>query len=202
MRDGMLQPARRMLQPDTSWLLTGPSRAIVYLAPITFEVQLKVKGEGESEDKMLAFGAFYYDDRSACARKLSTCYDHKRCMLEYELALRPCSVEATISLKVIEGSWPENYRRILVALTSGVEEKIFMLSCRDRELPVGPDGVNLREKLLAVVAVDASLSSFLARGTAESKPVCSGTSQSVCILGSGKVQVTVAWSLFVIVVLT
>ncbi|KAF7006746.1 hypothetical protein CFC21_026489 [Triticum aestivum] len=197
-----------LTQDDPSLLLTGPSRAIVYLAPITFEVQLKVKGEGESEDEMLAFGAFYYDDGSACEHKLSICYDHKRCMLEYEVALRPRSVEATISLKVVEGSWPENHRGIVVAITSGIDEKIALLRCRDRELPIGPDGVielsrrvvsvDLGEKLL--VAVDASLSDFLARGTAVFNPVCSGMSHGVCDLGSCKIQVTVGWSLFVIVV--
>ncbi|KAI5009825.1 hypothetical protein ZWY2020_011962 [Hordeum vulgare] len=197
-----------LTQDDTSLLLTGPSRAIVYLDPITFEVQLNVKGKGESEDEMLAFGAFYYDDGSACERKLSICYDHKRCILDYEVALRPRSVEATISLKVVEGSWPKNHRGIVVAFTSGVDEKIALLRCIDKELPVGPDGaielsrrvvsVDLREKLL--VAVDTSLSRFLARGTAEFKPACSGMSHGVCDLGSCKVQVTVAWSLFVIVV--
>jgi hypothetical protein len=193
---------------DPSLLLTGPSRAIVYLAPITFEVQLKVKGKGESEDEMLAFGAFYYDDGSACERKLSICYDHKRCMLEYEVALRPRSVEATISLKVVEGSWPKNHRCIVVAITSGIDEKIVLLRCRDREPPIDLDGsfelsrrvvfVDLREKLL--VAVDASLSDFLMRATAVFKPASSGMSHGVCDLGSCKVQVTVAWSLFVIVV--
>ncbi|KAF7019588.1 unnamed protein product [Triticum aestivum] len=195
-------------QDDPSLLLTGPSRAIVYLAPITFEVQLKVKGKGESEDEMLAFGAFYYDDGSACERKLSIRYDHKRCMLEYEVALRPRSVEATISLKVVVGSWPENHRGIVVAITSGIDEKIVLLRCRDREPPIDPDGsfelsrrvvsVDLGEKLL--VAVDASLSDFLMRATAVFKPACSGTSHGVCDLGSCKVEVTVAWSLFVIVV--
>ena len=33
-------------------------------------------------------------------------------------------VEATISFKVAEGSWPENHRGIVIALTSGIDEKI------------------------------------------------------------------------------
>ena len=85
--------------------------------------------------------------------------------------------------------------------------KIVLLRCRDREPPIDPDGsfelsrrvvsVDLREKL--VVSVDASLSGFLARGTAEFKPENYGTSHGVCDLGSCKIQVAVAWSLFVIV---
>ncbi|VAH01066.1 unnamed protein product [Triticum turgidum subsp. durum] len=189
---------------DPFLLLTGPSRAVVYLGPITFEVQLKVKGEGESEDEMLAFGVFYYDDGNACARKLSMSVPYKRCTLEYEVALRPRSVEATISIKVIDGSWPENHHGQVVALTSGVDGKVILL---DGELPVGPDGaielsrrvvsVDLREKL--IVAVDASLSGFPAQATAEFMPENSGMSGRICDLGSCKIQVTVAWSLFVIV---
>lgn len=197
-----------LTQKDPFLLLTGPSRAVVYLGPITFEVQLKVKGEGESEDEMLAFGVFYYGDGNACARKLSMCVPYKRCTIEYEVALRPRSVEATISVKVIDGSWPENHHGQVVALTSGVDGKVILLHSRDGELPVGPDGaielsrrvvsVDLREKLM--VDVDASLSGFLARGTAEFKPENSGMSHGICDLGSCKIQVTVAWSLFVIIV--
>ncbi|KAF7006747.1 hypothetical protein CFC21_026488 [Triticum aestivum] len=196
-----------LTQNDPFLLLTGPSRAVVFLDPITFEVQLKVKGKGESEDEMLAFAVFYYGDGNACARKLSMSIPHNRCTLEYEVALRPRSVEATISVKIVEGSWPENHRGQVVALTSGVDGEVVLLRSGDRELPVGSDGaielsrrvvsVDLREKL--VVAVDASLSGFLARGTAEFKPENYGTSHGVCDLGSCKIQVAVAWSLFVIV---
>ncbi|XP_044358887.1 uncharacterized protein [Triticum aestivum] len=153
---------------------------------------------------MLAFGVFYYGDGNACARKLSMSVPYKRCTLEYEVALRPRSVEATISIKVIDGSWPENHHGQVVALTSGVDGKVILL---DGELPVGPDGaielsrrvvsVDLREKL--IVAVDASLSGFPAQATAEFMPENSGMSGRICDLGSCKIQVTVAWSLFVIV---
>ncbi|KAI5009823.1 hypothetical protein ZWY2020_011960 [Hordeum vulgare] len=129
-------------QKDPCLLLTGPSRAVVYLDPITFEVHLKVKGEGESQDKMLAFGVFYYGDGNACARKVSMCVPYKRCTLEYEVALRPRSVEATISVKVIDGSWPENHHGQVVALTSGLDGEVILLHFRDGEVPVGPDGAN------------------------------------------------------------
>ncbi|XP_047058935.1 uncharacterized protein LOC124665582 [Lolium rigidum] len=194
-------------QKDPFLQLTGPSRGIVYLDPITFEIELKVKGQGESEDEMLAFSVFYYGDGFHCERRISICNPHKRCTLEYSVALRQHSVEATISIKVVDGSWPDNHRGQVVCLTSGVKGKIVLLGSGDGELPICSNGmielsrrvvsVELGEKLM--VAVDASLSSFLARGTAAFKPENSGTSHGMIDLGTCKMQVTVAWSRFVII---
>ena len=46
---------------DPYLLLTGPSRAIVIIDPITIEFQLKVKSKTDpEEDEMLAFAIFNY----------------------------------------------------------------------------------------------------------------------------------------------
>ena len=50
-----------------------------------------------------------------------------------------------------------------------------------------------------LVAVGTSMSGFLVRGTAVFKMENYGTNHGVCHLDSGKIQVAVAWSLFVIV---
>uniref|UniRef100_A0A8R7VIU4 DUF6598 domain-containing protein n=1 Tax=Triticum urartu TaxID=4572 RepID=A0A8R7VIU4_TRIUA len=50
-----------LTQQDPYLLLTGPSRAIVIIDPITIEFQLKVKSKTDpEEDEMLAFRIFNY----------------------------------------------------------------------------------------------------------------------------------------------
>ncbi|GJM98404.1 hypothetical protein PR202_ga15415 [Eleusine coracana subsp. coracana] len=95
-----------LTEEDQSLTLTGPSRAVV-LDPkthaVTLEVELKVKGTNESEDKYLSFlaeemmlppGFNYFGFNS----KLSS--------LHFALENVVDSVEATIFIKVVEGSWP------------------------------------------------------------------------------------------------
>lgn len=41
-------------------LLTGPTRAVVLIDPVKFEIQLKAKGTSESEDKVLNFRVLVY----------------------------------------------------------------------------------------------------------------------------------------------
>ncbi|KAM0860655.1 hypothetical protein ACQ4PT_046401 [Festuca glaucescens] len=195
-----------LTQKDPFLQLTGPSHGIVYLDPITFEAELNVKGKGESEDEMLAFNVFYYGEGSHCQRRISICNTHKRCTLEYSVALRQRAVEATISIRVVDGSWPDNHRGQVVSRISGVKGKIVLLDSGDRELPISSNGVielsrrvvsvELGEKLM--VAVEASLSDFVAGATVVFMPEKSGTSHGVCDIGSCKMQVTVAWSLFLI----
>ncbi|XP_051212145.1 uncharacterized protein [Lolium perenne] len=177
-----------LTQKDPFLQLTGPSRGIVYLDLIVFEVELKVKGKGESEDEMLAFNVFYYDEGFHCERRISICNTHKRCTLEYSVALRQRAVEATISIRVVDGSWPDNHRGQVVSRISGVKGKIVLFDSGDRELPISSNGVielsrrvvsvELGEKLM--VAVDASLSDFVEGATVVFMPKKSGTSHGVC----------------------
>lgn len=193
-----------LTQNDPLLHLTGPSRAVVLVDPIMFEVELKVKGKGESEDEMLAFGTFVVQERSHGKDGFLKWEYHRRCTLQYKFALLPCSVEATISVKVVEGSWPENHGGEVVGLTSSVDEKVVLLHSSDGEMPINSDGViELSRRVVSVescrkllVAVDATRSGFLGRGAVVFKPKKSGTSHAMCDLNSCKMEVTVAWSRF------
>lgn len=195
-----------LTQKDPFLLLTGPSRAVVLVDPITFEVELKVKGKGKSGDEMLAFGTFDVRERSHGKDGFLKFEYHKRCTLQYKFALLPRSVEATISIKVVDGSWPDNHIGEVVCLTSSVNEKVVLLHSRDGEMPIDSNGViELSRRVVSVelnknllVAVDASQTGFLARATEIFKPKKSGMSRGMCDLGSCKMEVTVAWSLFVV----
>lgn len=191
-------------QNDPLLQLTGPSRAVVLVDPIMFEVELKVKGKRESEDEMLAFGTFEVRESSHGKDWFLRCEYHQRCTLQYKFALLPRSVEATISVRIVDGSWPDNHGGEVLCLTSGVDEKVVLLDSRDGEMPINSNGAfELSRRVVSVesgrrllVAVDASQTGFLARGTAIFKPKKFGMSHGTCDLDSCKIEVTVAWSLF------
>jgi hypothetical protein len=81
--------------------LTGPSRAVVLVDPVTFEVDLKVKGCTESEDKHLRFLAVEFlnmiqFESCLCRRSFTS----KLSTLRFALGIVAFSVEATISVRV------------------------------------------------------------------------------------------------------
>ncbi|GJN17180.1 hypothetical protein PR202_gb04230 [Eleusine coracana subsp. coracana] len=81
--------------------LTGPSRAIVLIDLVKFEVQLKAKGRTESEDKILNFNVFPYNHFVSVERppSISTVSsDCSRSELEFTLAPLVQTVERPLSL--------------------------------------------------------------------------------------------------------
>ncbi|GJN33592.1 hypothetical protein PR202_gb22211 [Eleusine coracana subsp. coracana] len=135
---------------DQSLTLTGPSRAVV-LDPkthaVTLEVELKVKGTNESEDKYLSFlaeemmlppGFNYFGFNS----KLSS--------LHFALENVVDSVEATIFIKVVEGSWPVGvYGRISATIYGS--HTVDLLKFGSDNVPVGVDGdVELSRRVVSV----------------------------------------------------
>ncbi|XP_047058977.1 uncharacterized protein LOC124665625 [Lolium rigidum] len=196
-----------LTEEDPVLLLTGPSRAIVFVDLITFEAQLKVKGtKTESEDEVLASKVFHFHQGSRREDGIRTCIPYKRCMLEFAFAPLLRSVEATISVQVVDGSWPDDHQGRVFSCTAGVKNtKMMLLDCPDGNMPISSDGLfELSRRVVSVefstrnkltVYVQAYRVGFLTRAKAVFEPKKSGTSIGMCDLRFCKMQVTVAWSL-------
>lgn len=128
---------------DPYLALTGPTRGVVVsVHPVYFEVHLKVKGQKESEDKDLAFLAGCYSSNGPWRSCLfDRSWTSKLSTLKFTCGHLVDSVEATVSVKLIGGTWPHGYRGVFTAQTSGIPEKsVMLLDCRDGKLPVDGDG--------------------------------------------------------------
>uniref|UniRef100_A0A0D3GR27 DUF6598 domain-containing protein n=1 Tax=Oryza barthii TaxID=65489 RepID=A0A0D3GR27_9ORYZ len=103
---------------DSSLVLTGPSRYVLAMDNPDFEVELKVKGIAETEDKVLSSHAFtfncIYDDGSSVKRRVAS---NKRSTVQITFALIPETVEATFEVKVVDGSLDPSLRPHFFAST-------------------------------------------------------------------------------------
>jgi hypothetical protein len=119
--------------------LTGPTRAVVLVDPVYFETDLKVKGTAQSEDDQdLIFEADPFMDPP---RLLKVSYTGRISTLELTLGHIRSSAEATISMRVIHGSWPDGFRGAFAAKTASIDGVEFaLLLTGDDELPVADDG--------------------------------------------------------------
>jgi hypothetical protein len=129
-------------------LLTGPTRAVVLVIdPVKFEIQLKAKGTSESEDKVLNFRVLVYHhdyslaDPPFIVRRRRRC---KRSELEFAFTLLVRSVEATISVQVVDGSsWPDDLGVQVAARTASISDEAIKLldsrSAHGGRVPICPD---------------------------------------------------------------
>uniref|UniRef100_A0A0E0F1C8 DUF6598 domain-containing protein n=1 Tax=Oryza meridionalis TaxID=40149 RepID=A0A0E0F1C8_9ORYZ len=147
-----------LTQQDPFLLLTGPTRAVVLIDPVKFEIQLKAKGRSESEDKVLNFRVLVYHhdyslaDPPFIVRRRRRC---KRSELEFALALLVRSVEATISVQVVDGSWPDDLGGQVVARMASISDAIKLLDSRSADggrVPICPDDgvVKLSRRVVSV----------------------------------------------------
>ncbi|RLM66650.1 putative galacturonosyltransferase 4 isoform X6 [Panicum miliaceum] len=88
----------QILNQEVPYLkLTGPTRAAVLVDPVTFEVDLKVKGITQAEDECLSFLAVRHINFTSLQSKLiKNDYASKLSTLEFEIGHIVHSVEATI----------------------------------------------------------------------------------------------------------
>ncbi|CAL5031702.1 unnamed protein product [Urochloa decumbens] len=200
-----------LTQEDLSLVLTGPSRAVNFGDPVILEVELKVKSNTESEDRVLSFlaprlkSSAFVPDSSMFKKS----YTSKLSTLEFTVGHIFYSLEATISVKVIEGSWLEDCRGQFAASTASIEdEKVVLLGFGDEKVPLDGDKILLSRSVVSVELEGQLIVSVSVRRSKEAKdetvedhavfftPFKMGRSYGELNVGFCKIEVTVAWSLF------
>lgn len=187
--------------------LTGPTRAVVMLSPVTFEVELTVRGTVESEDRDLSYLAEQLVHPSPLAScRLIRDYTSKLSTLEFTHGHICSSVEATISVQVIDGSWHGYHSKVLVN-TDSIGEEILLLDSGDDEVPVTSGGmIKLSRQVVSVerrgklkVFVKAwQGNDFFDLKIKDFTPKEFGRSHGRLNFRFCKIRVTVAWSLITV----
>ena len=201
---------------DPNLVLTGPTRSVVLSGTNFIEVDLKVKGT--SEDKTLFSRVVQLTSlEPPYSRLLQKTDVGKFSTLEFTLGHIIFSLEATISVRVIGGSWPDGFHGKFAAYTTSVDRKgdviagtksvhgkeIVLLVFGPEKAPVTGDGkIELSRCVVCVedngkleVAVKAWQGDNIIAGTASFTVKESGRSCINLVIASCQMEVTVAWSL-------
>ncbi|XP_052165040.1 uncharacterized protein LOC127782009 [Oryza glaberrima] len=205
---------------DRNLVLIGPTRAVALSPPepVTIEVELKVKGSTESEDKDFSFLAVplichktYYSrvfHSGSHTSKLST--------LAFRFGYVVWSVEATIFVQIIHGSWPDGLRGEFAAFTTGVRcktmantdridhEKIVLLDSRGEKVAVTADSKIKLPRCVVSVESNAELKVSVKAWKADNNVVekakvftalKAGVRNTTHDIGFCNMEISVAWSL-------
>lgn len=183
------------------------------LDPVFIEIKLKVKGTNHSEDKELSLLAEPLknsntnhskdNDLSLLAEPLPFTYLSNTLMFTFgHIAL---SVEATIFIQVIDGSWPDGFHGQFSARTSSIDDKkVILLDFGDDNVPVNADGIMNLSRHVVSVEDNGKLKVCLKAWQDDSRAVeeemvfkaeKAGRSYGTLHFGSCKMKVLVAWSL-------
>ncbi|KAF6988868.1 hypothetical protein CFC21_006302 [Triticum aestivum] len=204
------------LTPEDPFLhLTGPSRAIVAVDHVDFEVQLKVKGATRSSDRALisrccTYSGGYHEGLDTAL--ISNCF----CTVELSLERLAKTVQATtLSVRVVEGGpWPFEYGGRIVCssppqeVMDSLARQVVLVDSRSSdggEMPMGTDGyldlsrhvvsVELEESLQFVIQAYSQSGDAIARqGRVKFRAEYCNVSRGICEIGDSKVEITVAWS--------
>lgn len=214
-----------LTEQERNLVLVGPTRAVVLSMPdpLIIDVELKVKGTTESEDKRLSLLAVPL----LCADKYyshvlkSGSYTSKLSTVEFRLGYIAASVEATISVRVIRGSWPDGFHGQFAACTTGARfrhlargdklagiqhEKIVLLDSSGDQNVVTVSGDGMIELSRRVVSVEkvGKLKVFVKAWEYDNNaiervkvftPLDAGLSNGELDIGFCQLEVSVAWSL-------
>ncbi|XP_052166093.1 uncharacterized protein LOC127782859 [Oryza glaberrima] len=208
-----------LTEEDRHLVLIGPTRAIALLMPepVIIEVELKVKWTIESEDKDLSFLAvpLLCDDTYYSHVLNSGSYSSKLSTVEFKLGYIAASVEATISLRVIQGSWPGGFRGQFAACTTCTHrkdmavanvgnERIVLHDSRGEKVVVSGDGKIELSRCVVSVESEGELKVSVKAWKADDNvletevfftALEASLSEGMVDIGFCKLEIIVAWSL-------
>uniref|UniRef100_A0ACD5VEH7 Uncharacterized protein n=1 Tax=Avena sativa TaxID=4498 RepID=A0ACD5VEH7_AVESA len=194
---------------DPYLLLTGPSRAIVFLDRPVFEINLKVKGhQSESEDKETLIHQTYWYNNGTVGSRGRSC-SNKLCKINFNLMELHETVQATVmSVRIIRGSWPsDSAGQVFCHDGSSPDKVIMLLDFPDgKNPPVDQDGylelsrrvvsVHLRDDMTVSVSANSETGLIGSSGAVSFTAGSHGVVERKCQLGDKcQLKIQVAWSL-------
>ncbi|KAM0823458.1 hypothetical protein ACQ4PT_070861 [Festuca glaucescens] len=213
--------SHELTQNDPFLRLIGPSRAVVYIDMVNFEIELKVKGITEYQDKPLITEGCDYPE--SYGDGLSTlCFKNCFCTIELCVQVVRRTTQATIlGVQVRGGQWPFEYgARVtcsalpgkwgvtdnrLTCITYPASGEIVMVDSKDGAILEGCDGyLHLPRNVISVETegrLDVEIQAYSKSGKIAAQqhvkfqPKFSKISQGKCFILGTKVVITVAWSL-------
>uniref|UniRef100_A0ACD5X2P6 Uncharacterized protein n=1 Tax=Avena sativa TaxID=4498 RepID=A0ACD5X2P6_AVESA len=195
---------------DPCLQLTGPSRAIVAMDPVVFEIKLKVKDTGKkaSDDRVLIHQTFVYNN--CCNNETTTLLGNDDCC---KIMLRCAKLENTVQATVVAVR-VINWRKRAWPFKNGGKVTCFAKGALVK--PQDKEEVVLQDQLAVSTSYDGYLD--LSRHVVSVElngelrvTICSSkfsgnvffpaqeckSSRRICHLGPYQVEVTVAWSLLI-----
>jgi hypothetical protein len=201
--------------------LIGPSRAVVYTDEVSFELQLKVKGTTESEDKPLITEARNYEESFDEATEV--CFKNCFCTIEFRMQVVESTTQATIlSVQVargatfpfkygarvactpIPGEWVVTDDKRVVCVTRPASGEVVMVDSKDGAMLKGSHGyLHLPRNVVSVETqgrLDIDIHAYSESGEiaahdrASFQAQFSKISQKQCFLCGVELVITVAWS--------
>lgn len=182
---------------DPYLLLSGPTRAIVVdmnesMGPVTIEAELKVKGAVESEDKYIILDAISLPTLVGSSL-FELVGPHMK--LEISLGAIQKSVEATIFIRVVRGTWPTGFHGQFVAYTASIDcnEVILLEFSGDGEMKQSRYVMSVEASGILIVTLKSWKGEEV--GSVIFNAASRGRSFETLNLGSCRIEVLVAWSL-------
>lgn len=193
--------------------LTGPSRAIVAVDRVMFEVELKIKYRGADQRQEKASLTCSYNYGSA--RDTTPLFSGYCCAARLTLEQLPRAIQATVvGVRVVEGGWPFKYGcRVSCSFSADADAEdpspweVVLLNCRYDESPVGSDGyfrlsrnvvsIELQSTMKVIIQAHSRSGHKVPKGHVEFPVQHCQTSKGSCLVGNSRVEVIVAWSLIV-----
>ncbi|XBI60605.1 hypothetical protein VPH35_041519 [Triticum aestivum] len=191
--------------------LTGPSRAIMAVDRVTFEVELKIRYRGADQRQEKASLTCSYSYGSA--RDTTPLFNGYCCAARLTLEQLRRAIQATVvGVRVVEGGWPFKYGcRVSCSFSADAEDpspwEVVLLNCRHDEIPVGSDGyfrlsrnvvsAELQSTMKVIIQAHSRCGHKVPKGHVDFPVQHCQTSKGSCLVGNSRVEVVVAWSLIV-----